>query len=57
MLGQVQVVPWLILEKKVGKKLTKGEVFTTKTGIWKVLLVASHDLDAYTVEQIDDRPV
>jgi|GEM_PF-5632644 len=52
MSGQVQVVPWEVLEQRLGRKLVKDEVFETKTGKWKVLETYRPDLDAYTIEKV-----
>ena len=50
--GQVQTVPQVLLEKKLGKKLQLGEEFTTPVGTWKVIQIARDGHDTYTLEQI-----
>ena len=47
--NQVQTVPHLLLEKKLGKKLSNNEEFKTKLGTWKVISIGS---ETYTVELI-----
>ncbi len=48
--NQIQTVPQILLERKLGKKLSNGETFETKTGTWKVIEVG---INTYTVELID----
>lgn len=50
--GQSQAVPRDILEKKVGRILSPGDSFTTKTGVWKILsIVTRNDVDMLIVEK------
>lgn len=50
--GQSQAVPREVLEKKVGQKLSPGDSFTTKTGVWKVVsVVTRNDVDMLIVEK------
>ena len=52
--GQTQTVPRDILEKKVGRKLSLKDTFTTKTGTWQVIdvNVAENGTDILVVEKI-----
>ena len=52
--GQTQTVPRTILEKKLERKLSLGDTFTTKTGTWKVanVTVDTNDEDLLIVEKI-----
>ncbi len=52
--GQTQTVPRDILEKKVGRKLSLKDTFTTKTGTWKVVdsNVSESGMDILVVEKI-----
>lgn len=50
--GQRQTVSSEALEKKVGHKLHLDEVFTTATGLWKVVYIGKDGTDTYTVEMI-----
>ena len=52
--GQIQTVPRDILEKKVGKKLSLKDTFTTKTGTWQVIdvTVGEGGEDILVVEKI-----
>lgn len=50
--GLVQTVPAQALEKKVGRRLNKGDEFTTATGRWRVIWIAKDGTDTYTVEKI-----
>lgn len=53
--GQSQAVPRDILEKKVGRKLSPGDSFSTKTGLWEVTsVVVRNDIDVLIVERIAD---
>lgn len=47
--NQVQTVPQLLIETKLGKKLSNGETFETKTGTWKVISIGT---ETYTLELI-----
>ncbi len=51
--GQTQTVPRDILEQKLGRTITLGDTFTTKTGTWKVIdmNVDKNDADLLTVEK------
>lgn len=37
--GVVQALPYDVLEKKLGRRLSVGDTFETKTGTWKVVSV------------------
>lgn len=53
--GQVQAVPRAIMEEKLDKKLSLGDTFTTKTGIWKIVdtdVDESNGSDILIVEKI-----
>jgi len=50
--GFVQTVSAQALEAKVGRRLNKGEEFTTATGRWRVIWIAKEGTDTYTVEKI-----
>lgn len=55
--GQCQVVPRSVLESKVGRILALRDVFTTKTGTWKVInMNVTEDgiTEIVTVEKISD---
>ncbi len=50
--GQEQAVPREVLEKKVGRILSPGDSFTTKTGTWNVVsIVTRNDVDMLLVER------
>ncbi len=51
--SQTQAVPKVLLEKKLGRILALNEVFTTKTGTWKVIFI-NNEPDTYTLEKISD---
>lgn len=54
MSGEIQSVPQQALEKKLGRKLSKGDTFITKVGTWKVIDMYRYDKETYTVEKIAD---
>jgi len=47
--NQIQIVPQILLETKLGKKLSLNDSFVTKTGTWKVIRIG---VETYTVEKI-----
>ncbi len=51
--GQTQIVPRVLLDKKLGKTLALNEIFTTKRGTWKVICL-NVEPETYTVEMISD---